>query len=572
MIGRHPLLLRRSSLEQPVPPAVETGRSRLLIAGAMFAAAFAVIAGRLVDVTLFADGNEPRFAQSASDTGHHTDRADIVDRNGVLLATSLKTASLYADARIVLDAEEAARKLAAVLSDLEVAAVRRKLMSDRPFIWIKRHLTPRQQNAVNRLGIPGLEFQQEERRVYPAGPLAAHVLGHTDIDNRGLAGIERSFDAALGSKGTPLRLSIDLRVQHAMHAELAMAVEKFQAIGGAGIVMDVDSGEVLAQVSLPTFDPNNPMKIGKEARFNRTTLGVYEMGSTFKIFNTAMALDTGRITLKSGYDAAKPIRIARFVIRDFHAKRRWLSVPEIFMYSSNIGSVKMALDVGPVAQREFMGRIGMLKPSPIELPEVGAPLIPQRWREINAMTISFGHGISVSPMQLVSGVTAMVNGGIRRKPTLLRQPDGIRPRGTRVVSADTSEKIRRLMRLVVENGTGKNAAAEGMLVGGKTGTAEKVVGRRYKTKALMSSFIGAFPMTAPRYVVFAMLDEPTGTKDTFGYATGGWVAAPVVGKVIARIGPMLGVKPVDAEADNVRSRMAIDIVTEKNGRRQLASF
>jgi cell division protein FtsI (penicillin-binding protein 3) len=572
MIGRHPIPPRRTSLEQPVPPAVETGRSRLLIAGAMFAVAFAMVAGRLVDVTLFADGNEPRLAQSTGETSHHTDRADIVDRNGVLLATSLKTASLYADARVVLDADEAARKLATVLPDLDIAKVRRKLMSDRAFIWIRRHLTPRQQNAVNRLGIPGLDFLQEERRVYPAGPLVSHIVGHTDIDNRGLVGIERAFDRALGRKGTPLQLSIDLRVQHAMHAELSSAMETFQAIGGAGIVMDVNSGEVLSLVSLPTFDPNKPMAIGKEARFNRATLGVYEMGSTFKIFNTAMALDTGRITLGSGYDAKDPIRIARFVIRDFHAKRRWLSVPEIFMYSSNIGSVKMALDVGPIAQQEFMRRIGMLRPSPVELPEVGSPLVPNRWREINAMTISFGHGISVSPMQLVSGVASMVNGGVRRNPTLIHQPDGERPKGTRVISAATSEKIRRLMRLVVENGTGKNAAADGMLVGGKTGTAEKVVGRRYKTKALMSSFIGAFPMTAPRYVVFAMLDEPTGTKETFGYATGGWVAAPVVGKVIARIGPMLGVDPVDPASEDIRRRMAVNIVTEKDGRRQLASF
>ena len=285
-----------------------------------------------------------------------------------------------------------------------------------------------------------------------------------------------------------------------------------------------------------------------------------------------MALDTGHITLQSSYDAVNRNHIARFVIRDFHAKRRWLSVPEIFMYSSNIGSVKMALDVGPAGQQDFLRRIGMLRPSPIELPEVGAPLVPDRWREINTMTISFGHGISISPMQLVSGVAAMINGGIQHNPTLLRRPNGETPKGVRVISPSTSEKIRRLMRLVVESGTGKNAAAEGMLVGGKTGTAEKVVGKRYKAKALMSSFIGAFPMNAPRYVVFAMLDEPTGTKKTFGYATGGWVAAPVVGKVIARIGPMLGVRPVDADAPEIQRKMMVKIDTEKTGARRLASF
>ncbi len=572
MIGRQPMLARRNRLEPPVPPAVEMGRSRLLVAGALFAAAFAVIAGRLVDVTLFAEGHEPRLSQSIGETRHQTNRANIVDRNGVLMATSLKTASLHADARIILDADEAARQLARVLPDLDFEKTRARLMSDRAFVWIKRHLTPREQYDVNRLGIPGLNFQMEERRVYPAGALAAHVLGHTDTDNRGLVGIERSFDRVLSRRREPLALSIDLRVQHAMQAELSAAMQNFQAIGAAGIVMDVNSGEVLALVSLPTFDPNNPMAIDKDARFNRATLGVYEMGSTFKIFNTAMALDTGRITLQSSYDASNPIHIARFVIRDFHAKRRWLSVPEIFMYSSNIGSVKMALDVGPAMQQDFLRRIGMLRPSPIELPEVGAPLVPDRWREINTMTISFGHGISISPMQLVSGVAAMVNGGIQHNPTLLRRPNGVTLKGVRVISPETSEKIRRLMRLVVDNGTGKNAAAEGMLVGGKTGTAEKVVGKRYKAKALMSSFIGAFPMTAPRYVVFAMLDEPTGTKKTFGYATGGWVAAPVVGKVIARIGPMLGVRPVDADAPEIQRKMMVKIDTEKTGARRLASF
>lgn len=572
MIGRHPILPHRRRLEPPVPPAVEMGRSRLLIAGALFATAFAVIAVRLVDVTLLSEGNEPRLAQSTGIASHQTDRADIVDRNGVLLATSLKTASLYADARVFLDADDAAKKLARILPGLDVKNTRAKLMSDRAFIWIKRHLTPRQQHDVNRLGIPGLDFQREERRVYPSGPLVAHIIGHTDVDNRGLVGIERSFDRTLSRGANPLQLSIDLRVQHAMHAELGAAMREFRAIGAAGIVMDVRNGEVLAMVSLPTFDPNNPMAIDEEARFNRATLGVYEMGSTFKIFNTAMALDTGRITMHSGYDATDPIRISRFVIRDFHAKRRWLSVPEIFMYSSNIGSVKMALDVGPAAQRDFLRRIGMLTPSRIELPEVSTPLVPGRWREINTMTISFGHGISVSPMQLVSGVSSMVNGGLRHRPTMLHHPKAAKPKGTRVIAAATSEKIRRLMRLVVENGTGKNAAAKGMLVGGKTGTAEKVVGRRYKAKALMSSFVGAFPMTAPRYVVFAMIDEPTGNKKTFGYATGGWVAAPVVGKVIARIGPMLGVAPVDAEAPDIRRQMTVESITEKTGKRRLASF
>tara|TARA_B100000676_G_scaffold313535_1_gene396580 strand:+ start:72980 stop:74698 length:1719 start_codon:yes stop_codon:yes gene_type:complete len=572
MIGRQPFFPKKRRREPPVPPRVEAGRSRLLITGALFSAAFLVVSARLVGVTMFVEKSQPQYSRSVSKPAFVTGRANIVDRNGNLLATSLKTASLYANPRVMLDAREAVNKLANVLPELDRRALHAKLTQDRSFIWVRRHLTPRQKYEVNRLGIPGLDFRDEERRVYPSAALVSHILGHTDIDNRGLAGIERHFDRKLQSDKSPLNLSIDIRVQHAMRQELATAVREFHGIGAAGIVMDVRNGEVISMVSLPDFDPNLPADIQSDTRFNRATLGVYEMGSTFKIFNTAMALDSGIVTIRDGYDATKPIKVSRFIIRDFHAKRRWLSVPEIFMYSSNIGSVKMALEVGVTRQRAFLQKIGILHPSPVEISEIGAPLIPGRWREINAMTISFGHGLSVSPMQLVAGVGAMVNGGIYHAPTFLKKPSGSKNKGRRVISAKTSDRIRRLLRLVVAKGTGSKAAAEGFLVGGKTGTAEKVVGRRYKKKALMSSFVGAFPMNAPRYIVFAMIDEPTGTEKTFGYATGGWVAAPVVGKVISRIGPILGVKTVDESAPAIEREMAIDIITKQKGKRRLASF
>jgi len=572
MIGRQPLFPKKRRREPPVPPRVETGRSRLLITGALFSVAFLVVTGRLIGVTMFVEKSQPQYSRTVGKPALTTGRADIVDRNGNLLATSLKTASLFANPRIMLNAREAVNKLATVLPELNRRQTYEKLTQDRSFIWLKRHLTPRQKYEVNKLGIPGLDFRDEERRVYPSAALASHILGHTDIDNRGLAGVERHFDQQLRKIRTPLKLSIDVRVQHAMRKELAAAVREFRGVGAAGIVMDVRNGEVVSIVSLPDFDPNLPSDIESDTRFNRATLGVYEMGSTFKIFTTAMALDAGRVSMRDGYDATHPIRISRFVIRDYHAKRRWLSIPEIFMYSSNIGTVKMALDVGVAEQRTFLQKVGILHPSPVEISEIGAPLIPGRWREINAMTISFGHGLSISPMQLVAGVGAMVNGGIYHAPTFLKKPPHSRSTGRRVITAKTSERIRRLLRLVVAKGTGRNAAAEGYLVGGKTGTAEKVVGRRYKKKALMSSFIGAFPMNAPRYVVFAMIDEPSGTKKTFGYATGGWVAAPVVGKVIARIGPILGVRAVDEKAPKIEREMAIDIVTKKEGKRRLASF
>lgn len=572
MIGRHPFFPFRTRREPAATPEVETARNRLLITGGLVAASFALICVRLVDVTLLSESEGRSVIRAPLVTEHRMSRSDITDRTGQLLATNLKTASLYANPKLITDAHATARRLDEILPDINVAKLTAQLSSDRKFLWIHRHLTPRQQYQVNRLGIPGLEFQAEEKRLYPAGPLAAHILGFTDVDNRGLAGIERRFDRQLADGKQEVSLSIDLRVQHIMQRYLHEAMQKFSAIGAAGIVMDVRNGEILSMVSLPEFDPNDPSGSDQQNRFNRTTLGVYEMGSTFKIFTTAMVLDSGRVTMRGGYDATDPIRIGRFTIRDYHAKKRWLSVPEIFMYSSNIGTVKMALDVGAQHQRRFLRRLGMMSPSPVELDEVGAPITPRRWREVNAMTISFGHGMAVSPIHLASGVAAMVNGGVLYNPTLLRRHHSAKPVGKRVISERTSEQIRRLLRLVVTNGTGRNADAKGYLVGGKTGTAEKVVGKRYKEKALMSSFVAAFPMNAPRYVVFAMVDEPTGTKDTFGYATGGWVAAPVVGKVISRIGPILGIKPIDSEQQEIRDRMAVEIVTMKSGKKRLASY
>lgn len=570
MTGKRQAPPEKIRIEGDRKTAIEMGRNRLMVAGALFTAAFTVIGIRVIDVSVFLENTEPRYTRSIAKDEKHNGRADIVDRNGVLMATSLSTASLFANPRLVLDPEQAALKLATALPDIDVKVIEKKLRTNRGFVWLKRHLTPRQQYAVNRLGIPALNFQREARRMYPMGSLAAHALGFTDIDNKGLTGIERYFDKELRTRQDNMALSIDVRVQHVLEHELGVAMKKFSAIGAAGLVMDVTTGEVVAMSSLPSFDPNQPNAIAQDLRFNRTTLGVYEMGSTFKIFTTAMALDAGTVSLHGGYDATNPIRVARFTIRDFHAKKRWLSVPEIFMYSSNIGTVKMALDVGIPGHRNFLTTIGMMKPVAIELSETGSPLSPNRWREINSMTISFGHGLAVSPLHLVAGVSAMVNGGIYRTPTLIRRNPSETPVGKRVITAETSAKMRRLMRLVVKNGTGRNAAAPGYLVGGKTGTAEKVSGRGYKKKALISSFVAAFPMHKPRYVVLAMLDEATGTKETFGYATGGWVAAPIVGAVVRRIAPVLGMRPIK-ETDPVRETLSIEISGKSARERRVAT-
>ena len=557
------------ALDGTAKQALDTARNRLLMTGALFLIAFTVIGARLIDLTMMRDGHEPRLAQSAGLGILKKERADIIDRRGVLLATSLATSSLYANSRRILDAEEAVEKLKSVLPDLDEKLTRTRLTSGHSFVWIYRHLTPRQKYAVNCLGIPGLYFQYEESRVYPHGNLAAHVLGFSGIDHHGLAGIERSLNDELRESSDPLKLTLDIRVQSILHQELSRAREEYQAIGGTGMVMDAHNGEVLALVSLPDFDPNNPVNINDEASFNRATLGVYEMGSTFKIFTTAMALESGTVGLDGGYDATEPIQIGRFTIRDHYPKRRWLTVPEILIYSSNIGAAKMASDVGTANQRAFLHKLGMLSPAAIELPEVGAPLVPSPWRKINTMTVGYGHGLAVSPIQLTTGIATMINGGLFYPATLLprvkretgtieRAPEKGEP-GSHVLSPDTSEQIRRLMRLVVVEGTGKRAAVNGYLVGGKTGTAEKSARGGYSAKALLSSFVSAFPMTAPRYVVFVMLDEPKGTEETFGHATGGWVATPVVRRVIARTAPMLGIPPVDENTPEIQSEMMVNI-------------
>ena len=542
--------------------AVEVRRTRLMVAGVLFALSFVGLGVRLVDLmVLRGGGGEPSLARSAGARPVTAQRAPIVDRNGVLLAANLGTASLYATPRRVLDPREAAEKLVQVLPELDYEAVLAKLSSKRRFVWLKRKLTPRQYYAVNRLGLPGLAFREDESRVYPQGALLAHVLGYTDVDNRGISGLEKRFDRTLRDPargGTPLQLSIDVRVQHVVRRQLMRAVARFRAAAGAGLVLDVGTGEVLALVSLPDFDPNRARGASSDSLFNRATLAVYEMGSTFKVFTLAMALEAGTAGPDRRYDTTRPIRVSRFVIRDSYPKARPLSVPEIFVYSSNIGAAKMALEVGGVRQRAFLEKLGLLRRARIELPEVGLPLAPERWREVNTMTVAFGHGIAVSPVNMAAAVAATVNGGVLIPTTLLKRPDGASVEGRRVVSARTSRIVRRLMRLVVEQGTGRRAAAPGYLIGGKTGTAEKPQRGRYQRKALVSSFVGAFPIDAPRYLVLVLLDEPKGTPATRGYAGGGWTAAPVVGRIVSRIAPILGVRPVDETETEVRKAMFVD--------------
>jgi cell division protein FtsI (penicillin-binding protein 3) len=555
---------------------LEACRGRLVLTAALFAVVFVVVVLRLAEVVLLSGGGAeshlPRVAPVAVPTPA---RADIVDRNGALLATNLPKPSLFVNSKLLLaagqDPDEATRKLAPFLPERSPAEIRAKLVSGKSFVFLKRSLTPRQQYAINRLGIPGLDFTPEERRFYPLGGLAAHVVGYCGIDNEGQAGVERGIDDTLRGRHEPIRLSIDARVQFILREELSRVVSEFSAKGAAGIIMDVRTGEIIAMVSLPDFDPNHPggtdpslsAADAKERIFNKITLGAYEMGSVFKIFNTAMALDSGVTAMTKGYDASHPIHIGRFTIEDYHGKHRWLSVPEIFMYSSNIASAHMAVEAGAERQRNFLARLGLLRPVPIELDEVARPHFPAVWRPINVMTIAYGHGIAVTPLHVITAVAAIVNGGVLHPPTVRKLLPGATPPGQQVMSPKTSEQMRKLMRLVVEFGTAKLAAAPGYVVGGKTGTAEKNAGGRYLGKKLLSSFIGAFPMHDPKYVILILVDEPHGTKASHGYATAGWTAAPATSRVIQRIAPLLGVTPVDEASPAVTRALAIESLQGK---------
>jgi cell division protein FtsI (penicillin-binding protein 3) len=522
--------------------ALAKTRQRLSFAMTAFSLVLVLLFGRLVEVSVLREPSGAKAARVESDTSYY--RADIVDRKGEILATDLQGASLYADARVVWDPAEAARDLQKVLPGLNVETVTRKLSTRQAFVWIKRNISPGQQEAVRQLGLPGLSFKQEPRRVYPNGRTASHVLGYVSVDNHGLAGIERGVEDLVierRNKGGVVELSLDLRVQHVLEDELSAAIAGFRAKAAAGVVMDVNNGEVLALSSLPDFDPNDPGSAAKNALFNRATLGVFEMGSTFKIFTAASALDSGKITMASQYDTSAPLSVGQYTIADFHPENRMLSVPEVLMYSSNIGAARIATEAGPEVQRSYFTRLGLLGPVPFEIKELGAPLLPKRWGELEVMTTAYGHGIAVSPLHMAAAASAIVNGGKYIRPTILKREEGGVIAHTRVISEQTSSRMREMLRMVVTQGTGGKADVPGYPVGGKTGTAEKTVGKGYDEKSLVTSFVGVFPAKAPLYLVLVVLDEPQPSEATHGFASAGWTAAPTAGKVIARIAPMLNV-------------------------------
>ncbi|MEO3472657.1 penicillin-binding protein 2 [Roseomonas sp. CAU 1739] len=555
-----PDLMRRAILEK--------SRGRLVIAAFGFSAIFGVVAIKLALATVLNPADARRAAVLSRPPAPAAEapvaRATVTDRNGEILAVSLPLTALYANPRQIENATEAADRLRSVLPNLDRERLIQRMTGERQFAYIARALTPREMSQVNALGIPGLHFEEAERRYYPQGRTAAHIIGGVDVDGQGIAGVERHFNARLRDQPNErLRLSLDIRVQLALRDAVQRGITEYNGIGGAGVVIDVNTGEVLSMVSLPDYDANDVGSATMDQRFNRVTVGVYEPGSTFKLLTAAMALEHGLQTWQ-GYDAAHPISVGRFTINDYRGKGRWLALPEILAYSSNLGAARMAAAVGVNDHRDFLRRMGMTSRLGIEIPETALPLVPPQraWRELNTMTIGFGHGISVTPLHVATAGATIVNGGILRQPTILAQEPGVERPGTRIISERTSETMRRLMRLVVTDGSGRSAEVPGYYVGGKTGTAQKTGPRGgYLENKRIAAFVGAFPINAPRYAVYVMVDEPKPNARSHGFATAGWVAAPAAGMVISRIAPILGMLPEPATPEITRS-----IAMPMNGR------
>jgi cell division protein FtsI (penicillin-binding protein 3) len=528
-------------------------RARLGLAVLGFALIYCVIAAKLALFAIAPDGHGARRVGPGDAVA--TAHPDTLDRNGEILATDVKRPSLFAEPRRVIDPDEAGELLTAVMPDLDVNELRARLGGKRGFAWLKREITPQQQAEVHRIGIPGVGFLTENKRVYPNGPEVSHLLGYVNVDNQGVAGIESWLDGqgladlhragfASDRQQEPVTLAVDLRVQHALRDELLAARSKYKAKAAAGLVYAVRTGEIVAMASEPDYDPNNPREALDKERVNRLTYGLFEMGSTFKAFTVAMALDTGRFNLNSTFDARTPLHYGRFAINDYHAQRRILNMSEVFTYSSNIGAALMARAIGIEGHKAFLRKMGQLDRLKTELPESREPMVPKHWAEVNTVTISYGHGLSVAPLQAVMGVGALMNGGMLIPPTFLKRSEAeARALATRVVKPETSAIMRYLMRLNAEKGTATKADVGGYYVGAKTGTAEKVLNGHYVKTKLLTDVVAVLPADDPRYLVLIMLDEPQAIAETHGFATSGWNAVPVAAKVISRVAPLLGVEP-----------------------------
>ncbi len=532
----------RTTLGQ-LQPIIQDCKCRLLITSFFVLIAFFALCFRIFEVCLTDKYLNPAYLQKADNSIKYNSvkRADITDRNGIMIATSLPTVNLVADPKFIIEPEKTAQKLADILPNENYKTLYKKLTKKSRFVYIKRNISPNQQYQINYIGNPGLTYEKGERRVYPQNNLFSHILGMTNLDNIGISGLEKQLNKELTKSSNSIELSLDTRIQDSIRIILSDAIKEFSALGANAILMNINTGEIISTVSLPDYDPNTPYN-AKLANhyFNRNTSGVYEIGSVFKVFNTALALDSGKIRVSDSFDASKPLKLKRHTIKDYRGENRPLTVPEILVYSSNIGSAKMAMKVGADAQKDFMETLGFFEKVPFNIPELGSPLTPRTWRESTTATISYGYGLAVTPLHAITAFSAMVNGGLYHKPTIVKQKENI---GFRVVKEKTSTMMRDLLRLVITDGSGKKANIAGYDVGGKTGTAEKLTNGRYVDRKVRTTFVSAFPIYAPKYALLVMMDEPKGTKETWNFNTSGWNAVPTGGKIIQTIAPLLNLQP-----------------------------
>lgn len=544
--------------------ALETSRRRLLGAATGFAGLFGALGLKLTDATVISPIKPPPpppeddAAGAAPALLARRGRAMIVDRNGVILAISLPTAAVYADPRQMMDRAQAVQQLKSVLPEIDEASLLEQFnMPGRSFVYVAREVDPDQELRINDLGIPGVSFLPAEKRHYPLGRTACHVLGWADVDDNGIAGIEKFENHRLNTDPTPLRLAIDVRIQAVLREQMAQAVDDFQALGSAGIVMDARTGEVLALASVPDYDANDFSTAPGAARFNRACTGVYEPGSAFKIQTMGMALDSGLVHVWDHFNTTHPIDIGGFQITDYDPVHRWLSLVEILAYSSNIGASRIAMILGKERQRAWLKKLGFFERCPIELPEEAMPMVhpANAWGSATVMTVSFGGGIAMPPLQLLNAALPLVNGGVLFAPTLLYHDPAMPRAGTLVMDHPdyVSDTIRKMMRDVVLNGTGIFCNVPGYFVGGKTGTAQVVSkGGGYRQHTNRAGFIAVFPIEAPRYAIYIMVDQPHANTLSQGYSTGGEISAKPVARTIARIAPMLGLLPV-TDPDQVKA-------------------
>lgn len=523
--------------------AEDDARIRIFFVAAMFAAGFVTLGVGATRMALFSSAGQGNGMTAPVGAA----RADLTDRNGAMLAADLLHYGLYVDPREIWDANEIRAALRQAMPGLSPARLERALRGERRS-FLMGGLTPEVRNRIHQLGLPGVTFEPEQRRVYPLGSTAAHLIGFADTGGEGLSGAELALNdeirrGAAGHGATAL--SIDLRVQAALEDELYKTAVAHQVKDAVGIITNVHTGEILGIASYPTFDPNAAGKATPERLINHAAASVYEMGSTFKVFTVAMGLDSGTATLASTFDARQPVKIGGQTIHDYHPENKIMSVADIFVHSSNIGTTKLALQAGAPTVQKYFKAFGLTRATPVELSESAKPIVPRRWNENDVASTSFGHAISVSPLAVAAGMGAILNGGTYVPLTIKPMKPGTRPEGTRAVSEETSRALLDLMRVNVVRGTGGKANAPGLRVGGKTGSANKIVGGRYSNNILVSSFAAVFPADGPleadRYFVLILMDEPKGTPETYGFATGGWTAAPPAGRIIDRVAPFLGV-------------------------------